>query len=149
VDHGLFSFSRLDLEAQQYIPFFNQRRVIAMRARIQATDPHEGQLVPFYLQPTLGGADDLRGFRAYRFYGNASALANLEYRWEVFSGLDMALFADTGRVFNRWQEIKLRDFETSYGFGFRFNVRNDVFMRIDTGFSHEGFEVWLRFNNVF
>jgi hypothetical protein len=31
----------------------------------------------------------------------------------------------------------------------RFNVRNDVFMRIDAGFSHEGYQVWLKFNNVF
>jgi outer membrane protein assembly factor BamA len=146
---GRFTFSRLDLEAQQYIPLFNQRRVIALRGRMMSTDPHRGNLVPFYLQPTLGGSDDLRGFRPFRFYDNNSLVLNGEYRWEVFSGLDMALFFDTGRVFPKWQHIDLRHLETDGGFGFRFNVRNDVFLRIDTGFSREGFAVWFKFNNVF
>ena len=35
------------------------------------------------------------------------------------------------------------------GFGFRFNVRNNVFMRIDTAFSDEGLQLWVKFNNVF
>lgn len=144
-----FSFNRLDLEAQQYIPFLNQRRVIALRGRVVATEPHQGSRVPFYLQPTLGGSDDLRGFRQFRFYDNNSFVLNGEYRWETFSGLDMALFVDAGRVFSRWQDINIRDVETSYGFGFRFNVRNDVFLRIDTGFSREGFAIWFKFGNVF
>lgn len=149
IDRGAFSFSRLDLEVQQYFSIFNQRRVLALRGRVQATDPHAGQQVPFYLQPTLGGSDDLRGFRPFRFYDNNSVVLNGEYRWEVFSGLDMALFADAGRVFHDWHQINVRELETDYGFGFRFNVRNNVFMRIDTGFSREGFQLWLKFNNVF
>jgi hypothetical protein len=144
-----FSFERVDLEAQQYIPFFNERRVIALRGRVEATSPREGNRVPFYLQPTLGGSEDLRGFRPFRFYDNNAVILNGEYRWEVFSGLDMALFVDAGKVFNEWQQINYRNLETDAGFGFRFNVRNDVFMRIDTGFSHEGFQIWVKFNNVF
>jgi hypothetical protein len=144
-----FAFNRLNLEAQQYIPFFHQRRVIALRARLEATDPHNGQRVPFYLQPTLGGSDDLRGFRPYRFRDNDAIVLNAEYRWEVFSGLDMALFADAGRVFPEWRRITLRALDKSYGAGFRFNVRNNVFLRIDTGFSREGLQVWFKFGNVF
>ena len=148
VERGRFSFSRLDLEAQQYFSIFNERRVLALRGKIEATDPHTGQEVPFYLQPALGGADTLRGYRAFRFYGNNAAVLNGEYRWEVFSGLDMALFVDAGQVFNHWRQINFRQLETDYGFGFRFNVRNNVFMRIDTGFSHEGFQIWFRVNNI-
>ncbi|HEY1339997.1 MAG TPA: BamA/TamA family outer membrane protein [Bryobacteraceae bacterium] len=146
-DH--FSFDRLDLEAQQYFGFFNDRRVIALRGRVQATDPRPGNVVPFYLQPNLGGPDDLRGFRPFRFYDNNAVILNGEYRWEVFSGLDMALFVDAGRVFHDWHQINLRELETDYGFGFRFNIRNDVFLRVDTGFSREGFQIWFKFNNIF
>ena len=144
-----YSFDRVDLEVQQYIPFFNQRRVIALRGRVEATSPHAGNLVPFYLQPTLGGSEDLRGFRPFRFYDNNAVILNGEYRWEVFSGLDMALFVDAGQVFPTWQQINYRHLDTDAGFGFRFNVRNDVFLRIDTAFSREGFQIWFKFNNVF
>ena len=30
----------------------------------------------------------------------------------------------------------------------RFNLRNSVFMRVDGGISLEGFQVWIKFNNV-
>jgi len=146
---GLYSFNRLHLEAQQYFSFLNQRRVIALRGRIEATDPMGSGVVPFYLQPTLGGSDDLRGFRPFRFYDNDATVLNAEYRWEVFSGLDMALFVDEGQVFDRWQHINYHHLDKDAGFGFRFNIRNDVFLRIDTGFSREGAFVWFKFNNIF
>jgi hypothetical protein len=146
---SLYSFNRVDLEAQQYVPFFNQRRVIALRGRVEAASPHDRNAVPFYLQPTLGGSDDLRGFRPFRFYDNAAVVVNAEYRWEIFSGLDMALFFDAGDVFPDWHRISLRRLKKDAGFGFRANVRNNVFLRIDTGFSSEGFQIWFKFNNVF
>jgi hypothetical protein len=151
-DNRTFSgsnFQRLDVEAQQYVPFFNKRRVIAVRAKTAMTFSDAGQSIPFYMQPTLGGQDDLRGFRPFRFRGNNLMLMNTEYRWEVFSGLDMAVFADAGKVFARKSEFNFKDLETSAGFGFRFNARNNVFLRLDVGFSHEGFQIAMKFNNLF
>jgi outer membrane protein assembly factor BamA len=146
---NLHDFRRVDFEVQQYIPFFNERRVIALRAKNTITDAGSGKSVPFYLQPTVGGSDDLRGFRPFRFYGDNAMVLNAEYRWETFSGLDMALFVDAGKVSGARDRWNLNDLEGSAGFGFRFNVRNAVFMRVDVGFSHEGFQVWMKFNNVF
>ena len=143
------SFRQLQLEAQQYIPFFNKRRVIALRARSILSFPNPGQTVPFYLQPVLGGSDDLRGFRSYRFYDDNQIVVNAEYRWESFTGLDMALFFDAGKVTPRRSQINFHDLEAAVGFGFRFNVLNDVFLRLDVGFSHEGFRVWIKFGNPF
>ena len=142
-------FQRLDLQLQQYIPFFNKRRVIALRAKSTLTFEKGNHQVPFYLQPVLGGSDDLRGFRPFRFYDDNLIVVNAEYRWEVFSGLDMALFGDAGKVFARQAQWNFRDLEGSAGFGFRFNVRNNVFLRLDVGFSQEGFQVWVKFNNIF
>jgi hypothetical protein len=145
----LHDFTRLDLELQKYLPFFNERRVIALRARTTLTDTRAGQSVPFYLQPTLGGPDTLRGYRPFRFADNNSLLLSAEYRYEVFSGLDMAIFADAGKVTARRGQINFKNLESSVGFGFRFNARNKVFMRVETAFSHEGFQVIVRFNPVF
>lgn len=146
---GQFSFDRLDLEMQQYFPLFNKRRVIALRGRTNLTYTRDGRRAPFYLQPVLGGSDDLRGFRPFRFYGDQSLVMNAEYRWEVFGGLDMALFFDAGKVARRRAELDFANLETAAGFGLRWNARNAVFLRMDFGFSHEGFQVWLKFNNIF
>ena len=99
------SHRRLDLDAQHYIPFFNRKRVIALRAKTIMTFANGSAVVPFYMQPVLGGSDDLRGFRQWRFYDNNLIVATAEYRWEAFSGLDMALFFDAGKVTSRRSEI--------------------------------------------
>lgn len=140
---------RLSAEGQQLISFFNGRRVIALRGRVISLEANDGKVVPFYMQSVLGGSESLRGYRAWRFHGNHSVLYTAEYRWEIFSGLDMAVFADAGKVTDRRRDLSFSDLESSVGFGFRFNARNRVMMRIDTGFSHEGFQVWIKFNPVF
>jgi len=144
-----YGFRRLDIDLQQYIGFLNRSRVIALRAKTTLTDTDGTQQVPFYLQPMLGGSDDLRGFRNFRFSDRNSLVFNAEYRWEIFSGLDGAIFGDAGKVFARRGELNFRDLESSVGFGLRFNARNSTFLRFDVGFSHEGFQVWVKFNDAF
>ena len=85
----------------------------------------------------------------YRFYDENAILFNAEYRWEITTGFDMALFADAGKVFNRPGDISLSNLETSAGFGFRFKNREKVVGRLDTGFSREGVRVWFRFGTLY
>ncbi len=144
-----YDFQRLSVDLQQYFPFFNKRRVIALRARTHHSFTRDGQQVPFYLQPVLGGNNDLRGYRPFRFYGDNSMVMNAEWRWEVFSGMDMALFADAGKVFQHHREFDFRNLESAAGFGMRFNARNNTFIRLDVGFSHEGYQVWFAFGDAF
>jgi outer membrane protein assembly factor BamA len=144
-----FSFNRWDVDLQQYVPFYNKSRRFAFRVRMTMTDATDGNRVPFYLQPFIGGSDDLRGFRPYRFTGPNAVVYNAEYRWEIFSGLDGALFFDAGKVMLHKGHLGMSDLEASPGFGFRFNARNRTFIRLDVGFSHEGVGVWLKFNDPF
>ncbi|PYV44449.1 MAG: hypothetical protein DMG06_06445 [Acidobacteria bacterium] len=146
---GLHDFRRLDVDLQQYIGFFNRRRVIALRARTVLTDTDGGQTLPFYMNPILGGSEDLRGFRPFRFSDKNLLSLTGEYRWEAFSGLDMALWVDGGKVFPRRAQLNFSNLEASYGFGLRFNALNRTFIRLDVGFSREGFQVWFKFNDVF
>src|SRR5262249_2284795 len=131
---GRYSFSQYDAEASHYFPFKNARRVIALRAKTTLTHTPSGQEVPFYMQPTVGGADDLRGFRDYRFRDRNVALVNAEYRWEAVEGLDLALFTDAGQVAARPTDLKLSRMQASYGLGFRFNTSKNVVLRMDIGF---------------
>jgi outer membrane protein assembly factor BamA len=147
--HDQFSFHRFFATAEQYIPYFNEKRVVALRAITELSFHSEDQVVPFYLQSTLGSDTTLRGFRRYRFYDENSIAFNAEYRWEVNTGFDMALFGDAGKVFHRPGDISLSDLETSAGFGFRFKDRSRMVARLDIGFSREGFQVWFKFGKLF
>jgi ATP:ADP antiporter, AAA family len=144
-----YSFQRTDVDLQEFIPLMNKTRRMALRAKGTFTHAEAGQRTPFYLQPVLGGGDDLRGYRFFRFSDSNSIVYNAEYQWEIFSGLDGALFVDAGKVMPHIRLPKFSELETSAGFGLRFNARNATFLRVDVGFSHEGFQVWVKFNDVF
>jgi outer membrane protein assembly factor BamA len=148
-NRNLFSFKQVEGAIEQYIPFLNQKRVIALRAQTALSYNDSGNVVPFYMQPSLGGASDLRGYQRYRFYDNNMFLMNCEYRWEAFTLLDMALFADAGNVFHRDGDFSLKKLESDVGFGVRFKNRHAVVFRIDTAFSQEGFGLWLNFDHIF
>jgi surface antigen Omp85-like protein len=130
-DFDRYGFGLLHADLQQFFPIFDKKRVIAVRGRITTTAAGAGQTVPFYLRPTLGGGDSLRSVAEYRFRDNNVLSINLEYRWEAFSGLDMAVFTDWGKVAPRAADLDLADIERAYGIGFRFNTFKSVFLRID------------------
>jgi outer membrane protein assembly factor BamA len=144
-----YSFRQIDSSIEQYLPFFNEKRVIALRVCSVFSVPGAGSEVPFYLQPTLGGASDLRGYRRNRFYDKHSLLFNAEYRWEIFTLMDAAVFGDAGKVFHRIGDFDLKNIESDVGFGLRFKTRRAVVLRIDTAFSHEGRGVWFSFDHAF
>jgi outer membrane protein assembly factor BamA len=146
---GRYDFDQYDFEGQQYFPFFNQRRVVVVRAKSTLTQTASGQEVPFFMQPTLGGSEDLRGYNEFRFRDKNMVVLNAEYRWEAFSGLDLAAFADAGQVASKASDLRLADFKKSYGIGFRFNTEKSVFLRFDLGFSKEGQHLFVKFCHVF
>lgn len=149
-DLDRYSFRRIDIDLQQYIPMFQQKRVIALRALTSLSDADADQQIPFYFQRTLGGPDDLRGFRQYRFRDRNLLLLQAEYRWEVFTAMDAAIFYDAGKVTSRREDLDFQDLEHDYGIGVRFGSANGVFLRVEGAFgSSDGKHLVLRFGNVF
>lgn len=143
-------FSRLDLELRQYVSFLGERRVLVGRAKVSTTSVESAGRVPFFLLPFLGGNDTLRGFRAYRFRGPHSILLQGEYRWEIWSAFEAALFADAGKVAMERSDLNLKSLESNYGIGFRFNTDNGVVMRVDAAFgSQDGKHLHVVFGTLF
>lgn len=149
LDFGAYSYGRLDIDVQHYFSFFNDRRTIELHGHTALTDTRPNQAVPFYLQPSLGGPDSLRGFHAFRFTGPNAMWMNGEYRWQTSTALDVIFFADAGKVFDRWEQLNVHHLEGSGGFGFQFKTQTSLAFRLDTAFSREGVQVWLRFRNAF
>jgi hypothetical protein len=148
-DLDAFDFRKVAIDLQQYVPIPDRYRTIALHAAATFTDPGQGQEVPFYFQPTLGGAQALRGFREFRFQDRNSVLLTAEYRWEAWWALDGAVFVDAGQVSARRQDFNFRDFDVSYGVGFRLHSNTAFVARLDLAFSREGFIPLLRFEHAF
>ena len=149
-DADRYGFTRTDVDLRQYVSVLAERRVLAGRAWFATTDPAGGAEVPFYLLPSLGGHESLRGFRANRFRGPHALLLQAEYRFEIWSALEGALFVDAGKVATRRSDLDLRDLERDYGFGFRFNTDDGVIVRIDAAFgSRDGRHLHVVFGGTF
>ncbi len=148
---GLRSFTRADLDVRQFVSVLAERRVLAVRGWASTSEAADDSFgIPFYLMPTLGGNDSLRGFRNYRFRGPHALLLQAEYRWEIWSGLDAALFYDAGKVAMQRSDLNFKDLEDDYGFGFRFNTSTGVIMRVDAAFgSRDGKHLHIVFGGVF
>jgi hypothetical protein len=145
---GRFSFDRWDVDLRQYLSFGRRTRGIALRAWSASTSPHDGHEVPFYLQPWVGGARSVRGFRTFRFRDRSALLLQGEYRWRINELMSGALFADAGAVAPRLQD--LGRLEKSYGAGLRVGGRMGSALRVDMAFgSGEGTRLLVRFDDVF
>lgn len=147
---GPYDFTRVEADVRQYVSAFAERRVLALRLLASTSTADTGSQVPFYLMPSLGGHDSLRGFRDYRFRGPHALLAQAEYRYEIWSGFDAALFYDAGKVAGTRRDLNFKRLETDYGIGFRFNTDNGVIFRVDAGFgSSDGRHLFIVFGDVF
>ena len=146
----LYSFDRWDLELQQFVPIFTSARMMALRAHVAGTTPDEGNQVPLYLQPWLGGSHSLRGYRVTRFRDRYSMLLQAEYRWQVNDFLTGVLFYDTGKVGATRSDLDFDNMRNDWGFGLRFGFLSIAAMRVEVVFgAEEGHVIALRFGDVF
>jgi hypothetical protein len=149
IDRKTFAFRQTEYEFQQYFPYRNKARVIAIRSAVVLTFPKEGNQVPIYLQPYLGGNDDLRGFGGYRFRDNHSVYIGAEHRWHASSNLEMSAFLDAGKVVPLKRDVDVDHLNYSGGIGFRVRVRSAVVSRTDFAVSREGFRIVWTFSDIF
>lgn len=149
-DFNRYSFDDFTLDAHQFLPIFDKKRVVAVRFQLQTTTAGSGDEVPFYMRPTLGGSDTLRSAADFRFRDRNMAVLNVEYRWEAFSGMDMALFSDFGSVAPRLADLEFAEVRGAYGIGMRFNTYKAVFLRLDVAAGgSEGIRTFLKFSKAF
>jgi outer membrane translocation and assembly module TamA len=115
--------------------------VLGVRAFAQTTTVDDGQVVPYYLLPSLGGARTHRGYGDFRFQDRHMWVLNGEYRWLPSRVLDMALFVDTGKVASTRSDLDFNDLKTAYGIGARFHGPTMTPLRLDLAHGDEGFRL--------
>jgi hypothetical protein len=148
-DYGKYSFQRYEAEGTQFVPLVKDTWVLGFHAWEVFTDTSGGNTVPFYLLPSLGGKNTLRGYYDYRFHDRDMQVFNAESRWGLFTHLDLAVFADAGKVAPVASDLDLKHLKTSYGAGIRLHTRTSTVGRLDFGHSTEGWRVVFKINDPF
>jgi outer membrane protein assembly factor BamA len=140
-DTGAFTHRRYEGEVAGFVPMAGERVVLALHGMV-VTTPREDGTVPFYLLPSLGGANSLRSFADYRFHDRNMAVANAELRLAMMTHVDLAFFTDAGNVAARIQDLNLD--KRSYGAGLRVHTRRQTFARVDVANGAEGWRFLFR-----
>jgi hypothetical protein len=141
-DAGRFTFRRYEAEAAHFGPIARSRVVLAVRGWLAASDTADGQFVPFYLQPTLGGHNTLRSYADYRFHDRHLLVVNAEARVAMMTHVDAAVFLDAGNVAARVADLNFD--KRSYGGGLRLHTRRRTFARFDVAHGGEGWRLLFR-----
>jgi outer membrane translocation and assembly module TamA len=132
-----YGFKQVDYEATQHVPIYRETWALSLHAKMSTTSTTNGQEIPFFMLPSLGGGNDLRGFDSWRFRDRDSLLLQAEWRIMVNRFLDTALFYDTGKVTGRAADLDLHDLKHDYGFGVRFHGPFATPIRVDIARSNE------------
>lgn len=141
-----FSFARYEAEAAHFIPIgADDNFVFAVRGWLVGTSTGAGQLVPFYLMPSLGGSNTLRGYNDYRFHDRNLAVLNTELRVAMMEHIDVVGLFEAGNVAARFGELNLD--KKSYGVGVRVHTRTATLARLDLARSDEGWQIVFRMND--
>lgn len=133
-------FTRFESRASTYFtPSETSPYVFALRLGVE----HTAGDFPFWASATLGGRDNLRGWRSTRFAGRTAAYQNLELRARLatFAGylaqgqLGALAFADQGRVWTDGESSGV--WHRGYGGGIWASLFGATVLRASLGFSRE------------
>jgi hypothetical protein len=144
-----FGFRQVDYEAIQHIPILRETWVISLRGLASTTWRKNGQQIPFFALPSLGGGSNLRGFSSWRFRDQNSLLLQAEWRIMVNRFFDTAVFYDTGKVAAHRSDLDFDGLRNDYGFGARFHSPFATIFRIDVARSRESTRLVFASSAVF
>jgi outer membrane protein assembly factor BamA len=122
-----------ELDGRGYIGLFRQTVLVVRALRDDADKPR-----PAYLQPMLGGIDNLRGFRTGTAIGDTLVATSVELRVPITSPLDVGkmglmAFVDSGTVYNKGERLADQTFKRGVGGGVWFSA---AFLRLNVAVAH-------------
>jgi hypothetical protein len=144
------NYFRLRGAAAFSINLWRHRYVLIFRGVTELVLPVES-FVPFSELATLGGPEDLRGFRVQEFRDFSSLLGTAEYRFPLLAWVDTSIFADYGGVFGeKYQGFGASRMQPDVGFGFRLHTRDRFYIKLQFayGFDGGGWQIYLTGQNL-
>ena len=135
---GAPNFRRAEIDLRQFVPVLHNNWIVALQARADLTSSASGQVIPFFMLPSIGGRDTLPGFTDYRFTDRDSLLLRSELRWTPSPVVDMAVFFDQGAVAASTTALDLHDLKRGWGIGARLHGPTYTALRLEVAHSAEG-----------
>lgn len=146
---GASTFGRLDGEVVQHLPVLRESWVLSVHGLAQTTVDPDAR-VPFYLLPSLGSGDTLRGYSPWRFRDRHALLLSAEFRWTPNrNAVDMAVFYDAGTVAARRGDLSLDRLKRNIGVGIRFHGLGVTPLRAELARGSEGLRLVFAGNAAF
>lgn len=150
VSNTRHSFRRFEVEGRERFPVFGVDRVLTIHGRLSSSTASATHSVPFYLMDTLGGADNLRGFKesiiggdeatstlrsfeSFRFRDHATALLQVDFRQRLWSQIFVTFFMDSGVVAPTADALSLGNMHHGVGLGLSVYRTNALAVRIEFG----------------
>lgn len=102
-----------------------------LRSHLNASHTGSSSLIPFYLEPTVGGSDidsrpSLRGFADYRFRDRDAHFVQTDYTIPVYDPLGALLFYDAGTVGPTFSSLSWSHLHQDAGVGMTFYIQGNV-----------------------
>jgi len=153
LDGGPYSFGRLDATWNTGLALDREQLfgTIHLVARLVLTQPYGGDAVPFYLQPTLGGADIhdenwLRSYRNYRFRDRHLVAYEISYERRILDPLGVRVFGQLGKVGRHPDDLDFTGLKSSVGVGATFRLGGQTFFEISFAWGKEGMQTYATGN---
>jgi hypothetical protein len=142
---GQYSFGRFraDLLHNLYLEHaakeVRRDSILSFYGRLTLAHTAAGNVVPFYLQDSLGGTDingdpSLRGFPDYRFRDPDNLVFEVEFNRRIWKPLGIMLFYDAGQVAAQASDLSLARMRQSVGGGLTLWSATKVVFRAYVGF---------------
>jgi hypothetical protein len=151
---GPFSFGRLDTRWNVSVGLDRDQMFGTVRfaGRFVLSNPYAGNRVPFYLQPTLGGADIhdenlLRSYRNYRFRERNLVAYEISYERKIVDPVGVRLFVELGKVGRQAGDLGFERLKSSVGVSGTFRLGGQTVFEISFAWGgREGMQTYATGN---
>ena len=116
---------------------------------LDAYGEHHSVNTPWFLRPTIGGDDRMRGYYYGRFSGSSVAESQVELRQRVWEGLVLAGWGGLGVAFSADAPALRSEILPNYGVGLRWYLNSTTSMRIDYGFGRGSKAFVIGYSGIF
>jgi hypothetical protein len=135
------SFTRLSAAWQNVLSLGQDQQYgqISVTGRYVASFAGDNNRVPFYLQPTLGGADldnvnILASYHDYRFRAPSAGSVQIDYERYLVDPLGIWIFAGSGEVLTRPSSFAVKELRSTYGLGPTLRLGGASVLRLGVAF---------------